>query len=249
MSVETRPEVTYPPLDVLKPVADNIWIVDSGPLRLMRLSMPVRMTVIRLRSGDLWLHSPTRFDQTLRREVERLGPVRHLVAPNIAHWTFLQDWQLHCPNAVTWAAPGLRRRAQVKRSGVRLDHDLDKTAPEAWAGGIDQTIVPGAAGFREIAFLHKVSRTLVLTDLIVNLEANKLPLASRTFAKLTGTLAPRGKAPAYLRVLIRMRRVEAAAAAAQLLAWAPNRVIFAHGQWFERDGTTALKRSLRWLVG
>ena len=24
-------DVTYPPLDTLKPVADNLWIVDSGP--------------------------------------------------------------------------------------------------------------------------------------------------------------------------------------------------------------------------
>ena len=25
----------YPPLNVLKPVADNVWVVDSEPLRVM----------------------------------------------------------------------------------------------------------------------------------------------------------------------------------------------------------------------
>ena len=41
-------QVTYPPLDVLKPVTEDLFIVDSGPLRIMGLPLPVRMTVIRL---------------------------------------------------------------------------------------------------------------------------------------------------------------------------------------------------------
>ena len=41
-------DVTYPPLDVLKPVAKDLWIVDSGPQEAMGLTLPVRMTVIRL---------------------------------------------------------------------------------------------------------------------------------------------------------------------------------------------------------
>ena len=54
-----KPEkVTYPPLDVLKRVADNIWIVDSGPLRALGMPLPIRMTVIKLRDGGLLLHSP-----------------------------------------------------------------------------------------------------------------------------------------------------------------------------------------------
>ena len=42
---------TYPPLDVLKPVADGLWIVDSGPLRALGIPLPVRMTIIRLGDG------------------------------------------------------------------------------------------------------------------------------------------------------------------------------------------------------
>lgn len=249
MKGETGRNVSYPPLDVLKPVAENVWIIDSGPLRLMGLYMPVRMTVIRLGSGEVWLHSPTRFNAALRREIDKLGLIRHLIAPNIAHWTFLKEWQRHCPEAVTWAAPKLKERAQVRKSGMRLDRDLDARAPEAWAGDIEQMIIAGGGGFREVAFFHKPTRTLVLTDLVVNLEPAKLPLATRTFAKLAGMLAPDGKAPAYLRVIIRLRRREAAAVAAQVLGWGPDRVIFAHGRWFERDGTAALRRSLAWLLG
>ena len=240
--------VTYPPLDVLKPVAEGLWIVDSGPLRMLGMALPVRMTVIRLAGGDLLLHSPTRFDESLRQAMQRLGRIRHLVAPNSAHWLHVGDWQRRCPDAVTWAAPGLRGRGQVKRSGLRLDHDLGEAPPPDWAGEIEQAIVPGGAGFREVAFFHRPTRSLLLTDLVVNVEAGKLPPLMRLGARLVGAVAPNGRAPVYLRLLVRMRRAEAARAASRLIAWGPERVIFAHGRWFERDGAAALRRSLAWLL-
>jgi hypothetical protein len=149
---------------------------------------------------------------------------------------------------VTWAAPALRERGPVKKSGVRLDRDLDETPPAEWAGEMEHVLVPGGAGFREIDFFHKPSRTLVLTDLVVNLEPDKLSALMRTFARLTGVLAPDGEAPLYLRLVIRARRREAAEAASRMLEWQPERVVFAHGRWFERDGAAALRRSLAWLV-
>ena len=248
MQVLSDGGVTYPPLDVPKPLAENVWIVDSGPLRLLGVPLPVRMTVIRLADGALLLHSPTRFETGLKHALEAFGPIRHLVAPNVAHWSYLKVWQQACPEATTWAAPGLRERAQVRASGVRLDRDLPDAPPPDWAGEIDQAIVPGGAGFREVAFFHRPSRTLVLTDLIVNLEPHKLPLPIRLAARALGILAPHGRAPIYLRLIVRARRAEAGAAAVRLVGWAPERVVFAHGRLFERDGTTALQRSLDWII-
>ena len=119
MALFSADDITYPPLDVPKPVADGVWIVDSGPLRVFGLlGLPIRMTALQLSSGDMLLHSPTRFDARLKAEIEAHGPIRHLVAPNIAHWSFLAEWQRQCPDAVTWAAPGLRERANVKASGA-----------------------------------------------------------------------------------------------------------------------------------
>ena len=131
---------------------------------------------------------------------------------------------------------------------MRLDRDLPDASPPEWAGEIEQAIIPGAAGFREVAFFHRPSRTLVLTDLIVSLEPDKLPLAARAFAWVTGTLAPDGKAPAYLRLVVKRRRAAARAAVGELVALAPERVIFAHGRWFDRDGAAQLRRSLDWLL-
>lgn len=239
----------YPPLDTPKPVAEDIFVVDSVLPGVGGLTLPVRMTVIRLRGGDLLLHSPTRFSAGLKAELEALGRIRHLAAPNIAHWTFLDAWQRACPEATTWAAPGLRERSQVRRSGVRLDRDLPDIAPPEWGDDVALVTVPGGLGFREVAFLHRPTRTLVLTDLVLNLEAHKLPAILRPLARLFGVTAPDGMPPPYLRAVIKLRRRAAARAASRLLEQRPDRVIFAHGRWFERDGAAALRRSLRWLVG
>src|SRR3712207_6384376 len=143
MNASAPPDLNaYPPLDVPKPVAEGVWIVDSGPISAFGMSLPVRMTVIRLGNGDLWLHSPTRYDEALRAGLERHGRIRHLVAPNIAHWMFVRDWQQRCPDAVTWAAPGLRERAQVKKSGVRLDRDLGEAPPPEWADEMEHILMP-----------------------------------------------------------------------------------------------------------
>lgn len=241
-------QMGYPPFDTLKPVADGVYVVDSVMPAPLGMALPVRMTVIRLGNGDMLLHSPTRFSYDLRSEIEAVGPIRHLVAPNSAHWTFLQEWQQARPDATTWAAPGLRKRGQVKRSGVRLDRDLPDQAPAEWGDGIVLDTVPGGLGFREVALFHAPTRTLALTDLVLNLQAQKLPDALRPVARLLGIVAPDGMPPAYLRAVVRLRRQDAVRAARRLLDLRPERVIFAHGDWFRRDGTAVLRRSLRWLL-
>jgi hypothetical protein len=241
-----RARATYPPLDVPKPVADGVWIVDSGPMNAMGFKLSVRMTIFRLKDGELLLHSPTPFSAAVANAVEALGPIRHLVAPNIAHWTFLADWQRAYPDATTWAAPGLRDRAQVRASAVRIDAELSNTAPAAWAATLDQGIVAAGAGFNEVWFFHRQSRTLVLVDLIENLEPDKLPPIGRLVMQVSA--ATRGTTARYLRLPIRLGRPRAKEAIQSIVALEPERVIFAHGRTFESDGAAKLKRAFRWLT-
>ncbi len=240
---------SYPPLDALKPIADDVFIVDSTLPGLIGKVLPIRMTVIRLPDGSLLLHSPTRFTESLRLALRALGPVSHIVAPNIAHWTLLQPWQRAFPQATTWAAPLLRERRQVRKSSLRLDHDLGTQAPAAWGDALSLIMVEGGLGFHEAVLFHHPSRTLVLTDLMVNLERGKLPAWVRPVVRLLGSAAPDGMPPAYLRFIVRRRLRSAAAAAERMLALQPQRVIFSHGRCLEMDATQHLRHSFRWLLG
>ncbi len=240
--------IVYEPLDTPKPVADDLWIVDSGPLHAFGLSLPIRMTVIRLTGGDLLLHSPTRHTPALQRELEALGRIRHLVAPNSGHWMMVKEWQDACPDTLGWAAPGTRDRAQVKASGVRFDHELVDQAPVEWSGEIEQGVFTIAGGFSEVFFFHRASRTLVMTDLVENLEPDKLGWIERVVMRAAGTTAPDGRAVAPIRAMAKLHREEVARTAARLVALAPERLVFSHGAWFDRDGTAELKRSMRWAL-
>jgi hypothetical protein len=240
-----RHRVTYPPVDRLKRVAEDLWIVDSGPISPMGLTMPIRMTVIRFSSGELLLHSPTQHGDELARELEQLGPVRHLVASSIAHWTFITGWQDAFPGARVWAVPNLRNRAQVRQSGLRIDADLGDTTPAEWAQDVEQGLVRGG-GFQEAWLLHRPSRTLVLTDLIENLEPAKLPPASAAMAQIAW--ATRGSTAAHVRAAVLMGGGAARESIRRMVGQEPERVIFAHGAWFADDGAGRLRRAFDWIL-
>jgi short-subunit dehydrogenase len=231
----------------LAEVAENVWIFDDTPISMAGLQIPVRMTVIRLASGDLLLHSPIRYSAPLRDELARLGTIRYLLAPSIAHWMFIPEWQRAVSGTVTLAVPGLAARKQVREAGMRVDRELLDGTPEEWADEID-TVLLSALLFTEIALFHKPSRTLVLTDVVQNLLPEELPHGARMLAQVLGVTAPDGKAPLYLRLLLRTGGRAAELAAARLISFAPERVIFAHGDWFKSDATERLRHSLRWLT-
>jgi len=55
------------------------------PLSTYGLEFGTRMTVCRLSSGSLWVHSPIRPNEELRQELNSLGTVRFVVAPVRQH--------------------------------------------------------------------------------------------------------------------------------------------------------------------
>jgi hypothetical protein len=238
---------TFPPLDVPKPLADGVWIVDSGPQRVLGLAFPIRMTVLRLADGGLWLHSPTKHTPALEAALAPLGPVRHLVAPNTAHWVHVSPWQKAFPDAKLWAAPGVADRARGQDVHLRVHGTLGDAAPPDWAGQIEQAVFSGP-GLIEIAFHHRASRTLVLTDGIQAMRSGDLPLATRLFSRVTGAAAEDGATPAHIRLVLNRRRQANRAAAERLLALRPERVVFAHGAFYERDGAARLRQALGWLL-
>ena len=112
-------------------------MVDGAPQRVLGLSLPTRMTVLRLADGGLWLHSPTRHTPALQEALAELGPVRHLVAPNTAHWVHASPWHKAVPDAKLWAAPGVADRARGRYVHLRVSGGtLGDAAPPDWDGQI-----------------------------------------------------------------------------------------------------------------
>lgn len=245
--------VLYEPINVLKPVAPELWVVD-GPIVKMalfgvRLPFPTRMTLIRLPDGGIFVCSPTELTPPLQAEVAALGPVRHVVSPNRFHYTHVAAWKRAFPDAVTWASPGVRERAAEQRIEVGFDRDLGDGPDPAWAGAIDQVLVRGSRFVEEVVFFHRETRTAILTDLIVSFEREKVPVPVYWGARLASAAHPDGQTPQDLRLTFRRPRTEVRACVERILAWQPERVILAHGHWYAQDGEAELRRAFRWVLG
>ena len=241
-------DVTYPPLDVLKPVVEGVWVVDSGPQHVLGMPIPVRMTVLRLADGGLWLHSPTRFSPALAAALRALGPIRHLVSPGTAHWIHLQPWQAAFPEALLWAPRGVVERARSQGTALRAHGVLGQEPPLDWAGQIAQETLVGT-GFIEVACFHLASRTLVLCDTLQALEPARLPWFMGLLARALGAASPAGGTSRHVRLLLARHRDHNRAALGRLLALDPVRVVFAHGAWFTTNGAARLRDAFAWMSG
>lgn len=239
----------YEPLHALKPVDDDIWVVDGPSIKFYGMPFPTRMVVVRLQNGGLWLHSPVQPDAKILTALTALGPVQHLIAPNWLHFASLTAWKHLYPKAQCWVAPGVVARAAKKDMPLHVDHHLTSETPEVWAEDLDQMIFGGSRVHREAVFFHYASKTLILTDLIENLESQHVAKWRLPILKFAGIKHPDGKAPIDLRWTFRKNRAQARAAAEALLAWHPERVIMAHGRWYDRNGEAELRRAFRWALG
>lgn len=233
----------YAPLNTPKPFAEDVWIVDGPEISMdygpASLPFPTRMTIARLASGELWVHSPIAPEPALFERIEALGPVRHLVAPSSLHYWYMADWLDRYPDAVSHAAPGL----ELAKRPFRIDRVLGAGHEAGWAREIATVVVPGTAVTEAVFFLRN-ARVAVLTDLIENFEP------ARVRKRLLRWLIRLGRAdgwtPLDLRATFRPRRREVAAAVKTILEWPAEKVVMAHGRPYEREGAAELQRALRW---
>lgn len=237
--------IPYDPLNTPKPFAERVWIVDGPEIRMdvgpFKAPFPTRMTVVRLLSGDLWIHSPIAPDPALFERIEALGPVRHLIAPNSLHYWYMTDWLARYPQATSHAVPGLER---AKRP-FRIDRTLAPGESMGWEGEIAWVLMQGAV-VNETVFFVRHASVCVLTDLIENFEPRRVPnRLMRWIIRLGGA---DGSTPLDMRATYLLRRRRIARAARAILDWPAEKVVMAHGRPYEREGAAELRRALSWAA-
>src|SRR5215468_1137491 len=107
-------------LAMLERFGAQIWIADGGETAVIGFRYPTRMALVRLTDGGLFVWSPVALSPALRTEVDALGEVRVIVAPNSLHHLFLAEWKSAYPAAKLIAAPGLAE----KRKDLAFDGEL-----------------------------------------------------------------------------------------------------------------------------
>ena len=141
-----------------------IYIVEY-PIRFGGMDLFSRMTIVRLKDGKLWLHSPCKVDAALKSEIDKLGEVAYIVAPGNFHHLYVSDLQRDYPKAETFLCPGLEK----KRADLGFDWILGNRPDPRWESDFEQVVIQGTRIINEVAFLHKPTRTLILVDLLENI--------------------------------------------------------------------------------
>lgn len=204
---------------LLIPVCEDVWQVRQA-LVVNGVPAHTRMTVIRLGTGQLWVHSPVALCPELITQLQELGPVVAVVAPNCAHHLFAGSFMQAFPEAKLYLAPGLAR----KRPDLP-GHDLPDE-PGLWQPDLAYHLWGGMPLINETVWFHARSGTLILTDVCQWWRGDALPWQAALWARLTRV---RGGVGVPLHVRAMVRDAEAAAASArQILSWPIRRISLAH---------------------
>lgn len=162
----------------LERVADHLWEVNE-PLKVPGLRLEHRMTVIKLSSGELVVHSPVRFSKALRDSLLELGSPAWFIAPSRFHDMYWGEWFQAFPKARFAAVPGMAK-----------DHpDLPFTdtitgESDFWGNELVALPISGMPRLNEHLFLHGPSRSLILADLVFNVDADAQNLAGKLILRL-----------------------------------------------------------------
>jgi hypothetical protein len=223
----------------LEPLAPDVWVA-RRPLRIAVGDIGARMTVLRLPDASLLLHSPVPLDAALERALRELGPVGWLIGPSKAHHLFLGDYAKAFPGAALCGAPGLRE----KRRDLAFQHVLAPRPPPGWPESVKLQLVEGCPFMNEVALLHTPSRTLVLTDLVFNVQpgaTNHAPLF-HWLVGATGRFGPHR----LIRFGIR-DRAAARRSLDRILAWEFDRIVMSHGEVVSAGGHRLLEQAFAYL--
>jgi hypothetical protein len=93
----------------LVPLADNLWWLKSAQ---KGMPLPRNMTVYRLASGDLVLHSVICLDAARMKALEALGTPRYMIVPNEGHRTDAPRYKARYPEIKVLAPSGSRAKIE-----------------------------------------------------------------------------------------------------------------------------------------
>ena len=215
-------------------LAPDLWIATRQFTNELGV-VTSRVTVIRLKDGRVLIHSPTPIEPDLRSEVENLGQPAALIAPNLFHHQFVSEWRSAFPEAKSFCVPGL----PPKRSDINFDGVLDDVSPPEWRGQVDQLLIKGIPHYGEVVFFHRLSRTLIVGDLVFNYT----PAQAASDPGGADGLGPHGRIRAAISDPNAVRdSIE------NILRWPFDRVIVGHGEIVESDGHARFRKGFAFLT-
>lgn len=168
-------------------VKNTVWTFEQIQ-GIFYVVVPIRMSVVKLDDGGLLVYAPVAPTPECIRLVNELvaehGDVKYIILPTISgleHKVFVGPFARYFRNAQVFVAPKQWSfPLNLPLSWLGLPAKRTQVLPEdsskvPFASEFDYAILGpielGPGKFAEVAFLHKKSRTLLVTDIVVSVPA------------------------------------------------------------------------------
>ncbi|WP_413288014.1 DUF4336 domain-containing protein [Bdellovibrio sp. HCB337] len=206
----------------IQSIGEGVWIAE-GYLNDKGMKFPLRMTILRLDASNLMVISPILPTQEMIQDIEGIGLVKYIVAPNCMHHKFVNKFAAAFPGAEIWGPKDLHD----KRPDISFTDVLDSHQVAPWSAFVDMVSIHAKPPmFEEVIFFHKASKTVVVTDMLFNFHKFDSWFQA-LIARING---------GYKRLaMTRLGRVffndkeSLHKAASRILTWNPENLVVAHG--------------------
>ncbi len=226
---------------MLTKIDSNIWIAQQQ-LKYLGLEVGTKMTIIRLENDELVVISPIQINDTIQTQLNEIGLVKHIIAPNLFHYLFVSDWKKLFPNAMVWASPDLK----AKKPNISIDKNLNyqggkfnNSLEYLFFDGFKTTTFNGFELLNEFVFFHSLTKTLILTDTAFNIDDSFSPFI-QFVARITGDF--NHLKPSLLEKIATSDKQKVKTSVTKILEWDFERVIMAHGSIIESNGKQKFKQ-------
>jgi hypothetical protein len=224
----------------LKNVANELWVL-RFPLALLGTQIGRTVTVLRLRTGQLILHSTAPFSAADVTAIRALGQPAWIVDATLFHDTFARDGRAAFPDIAYFAPEGFRPSFGTTNA-ASLEPGLLSSPPPEWAGQVDVLQLDGMPKVREHVFLHRATRTLIVADLVFNFGPRSSAW-TRWFFRWPGGIRQFPGMSRLFRASIR-DRAAFARSIETMLQWDFDRLIVGHGEIIESGAKAKLAAAL-----
>ena len=215
-------------------VDDGVFVV-CGRWKHSRFER--KMTVFRLGSGDVAVHSAIAMDEAGMVALEAIGRPAWILVPNTLHGSDASWYADRYPSARVLVPA--EARASLFEKLRRIDGSLDEDWPEIFRGEVAVVPLRGTR-IAEVAFVHGPSRTLILTDAVFNYRERDLPGLSRVFMRANGAYGRFGPSRIFTTFVVSNRNAFSDSIDA-LLEHDFDRVIMSHGRVLPTGGKAAIR--------
>lgn len=215
-------------------LAENLWTL-SFPLQVLGTQHGRTVTVIRLSSGKLVVHSMAPFLPGHLAQIRECGEPGWLVEAMLLHDTYAAEGPQSFPGLPFLGPPGF---SEIVKFPVA---DLLPTPPE-WGDELEVIALEGIPRLKEHLFFHRPSRTLIVADLIFNFDPAERGWDRWFHRHLAGFRRYPGMSRIFRWCIADREALRASLE--RVYAWDFDRIIPGHGRVIESGGKAALRQAL-----